>query len=126
RARLIRAQWGDREAGVQREIRSERPAANDVVDQVADSAGKHLALTKRQVVDQVAVERTGYIIDAASVVAARVVGVLEEEREASLAHSVRQGFFVTERPEVAQAGVHALGPSVVSPVLKAFPLPLLH
>src|SRR5215510_1259224 len=108
-------------SGMQGEVRSDAPTANDCLHDRLSAARKHAALAKGQVVSQVTVEQAGRIGDATPVVALGIVGILEEEAEAGLADASRKRFFITERPEVTQAVGHALRPRVVGLELKPLP-----
>src|SRR5262245_22155858 len=123
-ARIL-AKSSDGKPGVEGEGRCQRPAANDRVHAIIDAAAKHLALAERQIVDQIAVEQPCRVGDASSVVAVRVVSILEEEGEPGLAGRARKPFFVSERTKRAQAVVHAFGPGVVGAELESLPGALL-
>src|ERR1043166_2055792 len=118
--------WVEGKAGVHREIGSDAPAADNGVGNAFSAAAKHAAFAEGQIIRQVTVEEAGDVRDAAPVVTFRVIGVLEEEAEASLAHASWQRFFITERPEVAEAVRHALGPGVVGLESQSLPRALRH
>src|SRR5262249_12685596 len=120
------SQWSNGEAGVHGEIRGYRPAADDLIDNVAYATAKHLAFAERQVINHVAIEQAGHIGNASPVITPWVVGVLEEEGEPRLAGGSGKRLFVAERTKVAKAGVHTLRPGVVGAELQIVPRPLLH
>src|SRR5947209_8316175 len=99
--------------GMKSEVRCNAPPADYRIRDSLGAAAKPAALAEGQIIGHVAIEKAGGVGDTPTVIAFRVVSVLEEEAEAGLAYTTGKRLFITKRPEVAQAVAHTLRPRVV-------------